>query len=378
MTLAVDFMASEVTRAVAATGLRSAHVAFPVSPLDDDAWTRLLSEVRFHRILGHLVAAILSGELPALDEQLEQASAARVWALETCLRLEADLLDAVDLLRAAGVDVTVLKGPATAHLDYEDPSRREFGDIDVLVRSEHWDDAVATLRAAGYERRYQEVRRGFDRRFGKGACFRAPVGTELDVHRTLVMGPFGLTIPLSDLWDGEGTPLPLAGRVLRALPPELRFLHACYHAALGNPRRRLVPVRDVVEMLERARDPLDLDAVLEIARRWKGEIVVARAVRIADDTFGLGDHELARWARGRVPDRRESRALATYSDVSVGYAARSFAALSSLDRWRDKAAFAFAMAFPDRRFGAGRHSGRWRRWRAALGEIARSHRGASS
>ena len=58
------------------------------------------------------------------------------------LVLEDLLLEVVEMLAAAGIEIRCIKGPAVAHLDYPAPELRSFGDIDLLVRSEHFDDAA--------------------------------------------------------------------------------------------------------------------------------------------------------------------------------------------------------------------------------------------
>jgi hypothetical protein len=59
----------------------------------------------------------------------------------------------------------------------------------------------------------------------------------------------------------------------------------------------------------------------------------------------------------------------------MGYAARSYAALRAVPGIRAKAAFAFALAFPGRHYGSGRHPSRWTRLRAAAREVAGVRRG---
>ena len=54
--------------------------------------------------------------------------------MRACLRLERVALDVTADLAAAGIETRLLKGAATARLDYDDPSWRSFGDVDLLVR----------------------------------------------------------------------------------------------------------------------------------------------------------------------------------------------------------------------------------------------------
>ncbi len=362
------FMSDDLVRAVAAKGLHGSSLELPGQPLDASEWSKLVQKVRFHRLAGLLAAVVHDDDLPVTPEQREEARAAHATAMQLCLKLEADLLLVGSLLDGCGLSHRVLKGPAFAHLDYPDPALRAFADIDLLVRSEHYDGAVEALTGAGFERKFTEVRAGFDHRFGKGVSFKGPNGRELDLHRTFVMGPYGLTLDLDDVWAAVDR-FEIAGRPFATLDADRRFLHACYHAALGNARTRLGPLRDVAGMLQRSDDGVDTDHVLALCARWQSTAVVARAVDLAWGAFALPDAPLARWAREFSPSDRDRRALRTYLDLDMGYAARSYVALQAVPGVRGKASFAWALAFPARSYGTGRHRGRWRRWRAAARQI---------
>ena len=61
------------------------------------------------------------------------------------------------LLRQAGIDAMVLKGPATARWLYPDGGRPSV-DVDLLVDPAGWDDAIAVLRAHGFTPVQREFR----------------------------------------------------------------------------------------------------------------------------------------------------------------------------------------------------------------------------
>src|SRR4029453_14814298 len=113
-----------------------------------------------------------------------------------CLRAERLLLRVTDCLDAHGIEARVLKGSALARTVYADPAWRAFGDVDLLVPAPRIDE-VARLVAEqlGGVRRFPGRRPSFARGFGKDVLIRAD-GIELDIHRTFVTGPFGLTTPL--------------------------------------------------------------------------------------------------------------------------------------------------------------------------------------
>jgi hypothetical protein len=364
----------QIGRAVAAHGLAGTLVEFPNEPLDDAPWRVLLGYCTGQRIPGYLLEAALDGALPTTPAQLDEVREAHLSSMWTVLLIEQTLLKIADQLDAADVDFRVLKGSACAVLDYPDPSLRSFGDVDLLVAPDDFDAAVRALVGHGHRRRFAEPRPGFDRRFSKGASFVTDDDFEVDLHRTFVMGPFGLRVDLDDLWR-TSTPFQIGGRKLQALGNEERFMHACFHAALGQSEPRLVPQRDVAEML--LFGTLDMTRVHELITHWKAEAVVARAVRLTWDTLKLADVvSLSVWAHRYQPSDRERRALAVYTTRHSSYAAKSLQAVRAIPRLRDKAAFIRALTFPQRSYIQDHRLGFVTRLRRAAGGV-RDGRAAS-
>ncbi len=361
-----------VIRAVAAHGLAGSMLDLPTVPLHDTAFEGLLADARECRLSGLLWQAIGDGRLPATAEQADRAEWLHVEALSASLLLERLLLETVEVLRAAGVPVRVLKGSAYGHLDYADPAQRTFGDIDLLVPAEHIDDAVAALEDEGHVRLHPQPRPGFDRRFGKGTSFRTVEGLEVDLHRSFSMGPFGVRLDTARLWE-RSEPFTVGDRVLEALGAEERFVHACYHAALGEVRPRLVPLRDVAQIA--LTHALDLTRVLSLVRSGRGEAVVARAVRHAWTELDLADVlAVTAWAYAHRADPREAADLAAYGEGS-SYATKAIAAVRALPTTGQRLAYLYAMLLPNRGYLGERHAGRWDRLRTGYRQRARQ-RGA--
>ncbi len=361
-----------LAQAVAGYGLERTALVLPEAPVEPSVWAHLMAVAQHERITGLLLNAILAGALPVTLEQAEEAKVAHRASMATALALEATLVESASLLGEAGIDIRVLKGSAVAHLDYPDPALRSFGDVDLLVGSSQFDDAVATLVAAGHQRRFPEPRPGFDRRFGKGSCLVNSGGYEIDLHRTLAMGPYGLQVVLDDLWRRSST-FELAGLTLAALGPEERFLHACFHAVLGDNPLRLASLRDVAQM-HLARH-LDVELTLRLSSSWGADAVLARAVQTAGDALGVGtDEPLARWEAQFSPGRRDRRFLSVYTDITANYAGKSFAAVRAIPRLRDKAAFVFALVLPKRRYLEERQERPIRRWLRGLLQVLRTRR----
>ncbi len=360
---------SRTVRAVAAFGLPGrSTLTLPAEPLGAAAWSELVDAASTEGLLGLLLAAITADAFPVTAAQATQVQRLATESVAYCLRLEGELIRADAILRALDVPLRVLKGPAAARLEYPDPTMRSFMDIDLLIRSEDFDRAVAGLTSVGYQRRRPQLREGFDRSFGKAVCFRSPNGTPLDVHRTFVTGPFGLKVHLDDLW-GPGAPFDVEGRIFLALPTEARLLHACYHAALGDGPPRLVPHRDVAGILLSGSS--DESRVRELSSRWQADAVVAAAVRASWDLLEVSvSTGLSTWAQGYVPSRAERRALDLHRSRHANLATKSVAAVTAIDGLRRKGAFLRALALPDR----GYITGRERSWAAHLASGLRQAR----
>ena len=338
-----------ILRAVAAWGLPTT-LTLPDEPLDGTAFAAVLAGAEQHRILGFLGDAVRDGAFPVTEEQWTQVEERWSSWLAHALRVERLLLRAADALDAAGIDFRVLKGVALAHLRYDDPALRVFGDVDLLVRSADFTRAANVLiTALKGQRALPELRPGFDERFGKEILVR--VGAfEVDVHRTLVDGAYGLRVDLPDLFT-DPQPFTVGERTLLGVGPEAAFLHACFAAALGDWPPRLVPQRDIAQI---ALGRLDVDAALAMATRWRASAVVGSAVTAAWDGLGLdATHRLAAWARSSEPSRRDGLLLRSYRGSGRGYS-RTLASLAVLRGVGPRAAYAIGVGSPSKEYLAAR------------------------
>jgi hypothetical protein len=358
--------ATDVVRGVAAYGLPGTTSKLPQAVLDDGAWEAVLAGVSGHRLTGHMVRALDDGAFIVNDDQRAAAREAHERALAVELVLERLLLTTMHQLDAANIAARVLRGPAVAHSVYREPGLRSFADVDVLVDSRGYDAALALLCAHGARRRYQEPRKGFERRFGKGVCLEIPgaLGLEIDLHRTFVAGPFGLAVDTCTLFESCAM-FRLGGLELRGLDPESRFLDSCFHAALGRKQPRLVALRDVAQMT--LCSPLDVDQVRHRCRAWRCGIVVQRAVGLAWDAFALVDTpEVVRWARSHESSEFEQRALRAYIGADRSYASQAVAGLQAVRSPRAKVRYATALLVPNRAYVRIREGSYRRRVRRAL------------
>lgn len=328
-----------------------------ISALVEDAeWSELLDLIRSQRLTGLLSAMADDGMMGVDTRRVEEAHGLQAAAMTLAVLLERRLLEVARLLDERSIEHRVLKGPSFARLHYGDPALRPFGDIDLLIAGDRIDEALGLLEGKGGRRRFSEPRPGFVRRFGKGASIALPDGIDVDVHRTLALGPFGVMLDPSVLFERE-TRFVVGGRLMSALALEERCLHACYHAVLGHAVPRLLALRDVAQVIGRL--PVALDHLVDLARSAGAEVVVARATTLAWDTFDLrAGPDIVSWARSHRPDQRSTRMLDLYQGASRSSAGLTLRAGWAIPGWRDRARYGVAVLFP-RGSGPGAWSTRW-------------------
>jgi hypothetical protein len=331
--------------ATAATGLRRHTAGTRLDDATAAAWLRAVDQ---DRLTGHAVRAVAAGDIVVSEAAGQAVSRLHRRRTMQVLELELTLVRVCDMLDRAGVAYRVLKGPALGRTVYASADMRSFVDVDVLVPTHDIDRATAVLAEAGYARVLPELRPGFDRRFGKGVMLVDERRCHVDLHRTLAIGPFGLTIDTDDLFRTQQV-VSVAGRELRALGAEEQFLNVCYHAALGDVPPRLSVLRDVAETV--LRTSLDARRVLVLARRWGGEIVVARALRLAWTLLAPDDDApLVRWAFGHRPRRQQRWLLACYVSARRTNSWKYLSSVAVIRGTGAKLAYLRALLAPQRGF----------------------------
>ena len=257
--------------------------------------------------LGGLLYHAIADSWVVADERV-LASVRDTWNAQLLASVvcEALAVRTAAILDSAGVRWRLTKGAALAHLDYPDPSLRPFGDVDVVIHPDDWATAMDALAKAGNHRPTRTLPGDYDRRFGKGATLKTPEGLELDAHVRFAVGRFGIRSRMVDLF-ASGDEITLAGRRIPTLDPPGRLLHACHHAALGG-QRQLRAHRDVAQLILVSQ--ADWQTTVEIARRWRVEAVVARAVTEAWLRLHLTEpHPAWQWAASYHEQRIDRWAL---------------------------------------------------------------------
>jgi Uncharacterised nucleotidyltransferase len=330
---------------------------FPDSPLDATAWTTVWARLGTERLVGLAQGAIEAGFPVTGEQRSDVQTAAEAQAID-CFRLEALLVGLARLFADRAIDWRLVKGPSVARRFYPRIEWRPFGDIDVVVRAEHWDAAAGLLTEMGCARRFDEPRPGFTSRFGKGACFVTPDNYEIDLHRTFVAGPHGLRFDPSVLFD-EPDRVELFGMTIMTTSPALTAVHVAMHAMLGSPEPRLLPLRDLVQVVGSG---VSVDELLATATSLGARLPLARAVVTATSALQVStDPALTRWASSYRPTPHEQRAFEVYRARDRRYSRQALAGLRALPDWRSRAAYASALALPQRSYLARRRQSLARR-----------------
>ncbi len=336
-------------RAVAAHGLPGAP-PLPALPTDAARWRELLALAERQRVLGLLVAAADDCGLAADDHRrVDLLDLHQHWCAHD-LRLERMLVQVAERFDAEHIDFVVLKGPALAHTRYRDPSLRLFADLDLLVPSGQV-TAASTAIGEVLDARPElpELRHGFDERFGKEVMLRtvatanAPDGVEIDLHRTLIAGALGLTLPLDSLFADPAT-LTLGGRRLPILAQVPTMLAACYQASISDNPPRLAAARDLAQIV--IDDPPAVDDLVTEARRWRATAVVTDALTRTWRTLELPPHPFVeQWLTRARPTRLERLLLRAH--LAPGYVYwRHLAALLVLPGVEPRYRYLVAIAAP--------------------------------
>ena len=310
-----------------------------LGPFDPEELGDLVGAASGQRVRGLLAGGVSAGVLALAGDQVDEVAHAHRDAMAISLVLEQMLCRLHGWLSDAGIDHVVLKGPAIAHTAYEDPSLREFGDLDLLVPSEQIDRALAMLLRRGASRAMGELAPGWDRHFAKSITMSDRSGYEIDLHRTIAPGVFGLRIDPAELF-ARTQGFMVGGRQMRALPPDAQLLQACVHTAAGNRRVWLSSVCDIAQLA--ASGKVNLERFHSMATRWRLAAVVERATEVVRERLdGTDVSALTDGLRITEADRRH---LSRYGGGFPGPAITGFAALP-LGQW---VPYARALAWPSR------------------------------
>ena len=329
--------AARLAEEIASTGLGTLTepVHVPGVLVDD-----LVHILRDERILGVAVNSVVTDSAEATNTLFD----AHDEVMTQSMRVEIMLIRVAQILDHEDIDYRLLKGSAIAHSFAREPSERSFRDVDLLVPGESMSSVVQLLVSEGATRLQPELRPGYDERFGKSVTMKLD-GVEVDLHRLLCPGPFGVWMRPNELFLLQDE-LSIGGQSIRTLDATNHLIHACYHVALGQIEPVLANLRDI-GLLATALDRIDLDRFDDTVRQWRGAAVIKRAVALVQKRLDVDlPDELVRYLHVPI-DSAELTAVKPYLTNGDGgrFAALAPSTLRALPLG-DRAAYALAVGLP--------------------------------
>ncbi len=177
-----------------------------------------------HRRLRALPAGLVPGDAAVALERLAVVTEFRM------SRLRERLVETVAALRAADIEVILLKGAGLANTVYPAFSDRPMVDLDLLVREERGAEAWEVARRTGWVWDHEEE---LDRFYAEHHHF-PPLwdagGTSfgLELHTALFSAGHPFDLPLELLWE-TAEPVPGWGEGVYVLGLHPQILHLCLH-----------------------------------------------------------------------------------------------------------------------------------------------------
>ena len=312
--LPIDQLALEFQLVLCCAGLKMSEPELAQTrrllegPVD---WPRVLRLADWHRITAllhhHLNSERFADYVPD-DARETLSSAYRKNSAMHAFRTE-DFVTILRALEAEDLPVIVLKGAALVGPVYVDPGLRSMGDIDVLVREEHLEEAYELIRGFGFTPRASPYNVDQTRqRHRHYPRLVSPEGiTDVEVHRHLVGLDSPLRFDIEQCWERSRL-TSIEGAKARTLGSEDLLYHLCVGFFLDRrgfykSYTALRQLTDIVETVRQFADGLDWDRFIGTVRSRRALGPVHSALWTARELLSLElDDEVLRSLEPRAFD----------------------------------------------------------------------------
>jgi len=198
-----------------------------------------------------------------------------------------ELIRILRLLADAGVSAVPFKGPVLSMVAYGSLAQREYGDLDILVRTSDVSRTRDLLLAHGYHlvasRKTGQTKSEFMPR-NKDLIFEDETrSVRIELHWRLTGKHFNYPVDLNGLWDRLET-IRLAGVMVPTLGLEDLLLYLCMHGSRHG-WERLIWVCDVAELIRVGRN-IRWQRVIEQAALLGSERMLGLALLLAQRLLG--------------------------------------------------------------------------------------------
>jgi len=255
------------------------------------------------------------GLAPCLIQQLQQHAAEalpesvvaefRRWLRAHTMRsmqLTTQLFQILDRLKAQGIRALAFKGPVLAQQLYDQPFRREFVDLDIMVPTEAVGQVIALLSADGFEAQFgltpgQRIR--FQKNWCEMALYNRVRNILVEIHWGLFPPGYSFSPAAETAWEATGQVF-IAHRSITTLSIENQLLFACLHQAKHN-WSRLGWIMDLAALVKQSAH-VNWKEVQHRAGRFGTARMIRVSLQLIQDLFGVALPSTFReWA---APDKQ--------------------------------------------------------------------------
>jgi Uncharacterised nucleotidyltransferase len=215
-----------------------------------------------HRMIPQLYRNLMDQDVQdPLMERFKGVYRYYLYKNETLLHKASHVLTA---FRDAGIDTILLKGSALVPLYYRESGLRPMQDVDVLVRVQDAQAAMALLKRLGWSALALPSRPEKLIPIRHSIPFADREGRQIDLHWHL----------LWECWHGgdndywnSAVPISCRGVSTLTVNPTHQLLHTCWHGARWNEVPPIRWIADAMAILNSSATEIDWDLIVEKARR---------------------------------------------------------------------------------------------------------------
>ncbi|MFN2399280.1 MAG: nucleotidyltransferase family protein [Gemmatimonadaceae bacterium] len=254
-------------------------------------WPRILAIAQWEKataIIWRRLSTSAGAVIPAAFSEAfwKQASVAEF----RLTYLEQRLEESVAALRAAGIEVMLLKGAALGRAVYPSFTERPMSDLDLLVRPEEAQAARDTLLSAGWSWTKDEISdaRYRDHHHLPPLSDSLGTGVKLEVHRNLLFDKHPFRFSADDLW-AAARPVQV-GRETAMAPSDY---HLLLHSAIHFSWSHLLVAggwrtfRDITAIVEASGERWDWERFASLAAYSRGGTCCYWTFRLARNLAGI-------------------------------------------------------------------------------------------
>jgi len=249
-------------------------------------WNYLLLSAQRHRLVPslhhHLINQCRDAVPAQVSSRLEQLHYENT---RSNLLLTGELLKLIDLLEAHGLGAVPFKGPTLALLAYGDVGRREFGDLDILVRKQDVSAVIEILAHQGFTPRPEltVADQAATFRFDCSHNFANEKDVWVDVHWDFVGPSASIRVETEKLWD-RLEPISVNSRELQTLSVEDLLLILCVHG-FTHFWEKLGWIGDVAALIE-SQEKIDWTRIIDNADIMGSQRLLSLGLYLASDLLG--------------------------------------------------------------------------------------------